>query len=80
MENGWKAYKPIICNENPHLRFMKTDSGKLCNFCGEGFSKNEGILTIDYIINLHFECIDKFLKSIKKFKKDKLKEIILDKL
>jgi hypothetical protein len=78
---NWKARKPIICEDNERLRFMKNYSqGRGCSFCGDEIGMNEGVLTLDYHCWIHLGCLDEFCATIKKFKKDKAKELILERL
>lgn len=76
-----KQHKPIKFNENDRLRFIKNGShGRVCSFCGKEIKVNEAILTINYQFWLHLGCIENCCEGMSKFKKEKIKVLIAEKL
>ena len=73
--------KPIKFKDNDKLRFMKNGSpDRICSFCGGKIEIDEAILTINYQSWLHLKCIDPCCEGMSKFKKNKIKVLIAEKL
>ncbi len=76
-----KKYKPIKFKDNESIRFMKNNSrNKCCFFCDKEIGINNIVLTINYVIYFHIRCIIPFCRALVKFKRENLKELMLDKL
>jgi len=76
-----EPHKPIKFDENSRLRFMKNKSfSRICSFCGDEIKDGETILTINYQFWLHLKCIEPCCNGMSKFKKEKIKELIAEKL
>ena len=76
-----EPHKPIKFKDNDRLRFIKNGSqGRICSFCGNEIKVGETILTINYQFWLHLKCIDYCCDGMSKFKKEKIKELIAEKL
>lgn len=76
-----KPYKPIKFEDNDRLRFMKNQaSDRECSFCGGKIKIDETILTINYQFWLHLKCIEPCCDGMSKFKREKIKILIAEKL
>ncbi len=81
MQIEMEQYKPIKFKDNDRLRFIKNGStNRECSFCGKKIQHNETILTINYQCWLHLKCIDPCCEEMSKFKREKIKELIAEKL
>lgn len=77
--------KRIRLNKNIQFSRCKTNSNnQYCSYCGERIGKGNIALSIikkcsnRLNVWIHISCIEKFADDIKKFKKDKLKEILVE--
>lgn len=76
--------KPIKLNK--YIRIGKClGNEQKCSYCNVRIGKGKVGLTIykpNYAINIwiHINCVEKFVKDILKFKKDNIRDIILENL
>ncbi len=76
-----ERYKPIKFKDNDRLRFIKNGTtSRECSFCGNKINHNETILAINYQFWLHLKCIDPCCEGMSKFKREKIKILIAEKL